>query len=211
MLFRSDAYSFVFEKPSNFEFLPGQYIKMFMNIKDPDSRGVSRYFTIAASPTEKNLMITTRIGKSVFKQKLGSLPIGSRVEMRGPFGTFVLNKDTRPRVFLAGGIGITPARSMMIYANDKKLNIPITLIVSFSRKEDIIFHDDLAGSENKNLKAIFLTERINEETIKKHVGNLRSSIFYITGPTSFVEAMEKLIKSLEVAEENIKTEDFPGY
>ena len=184
---------------------------MFLNIKNPDSRGVSRYFTVSSSPTEKNIRITTRIGKSTFKQKLNSLPIGSRVEMRGPFGTFVLNRDMRPRVYLAGGIGITPARSMMVYANDKNLNIPITLIVSFSRKEDIIFHDDLAGSENKNLKAFFLTERINEKIIKKNLVSLRISIFYITGPTSFVSAMEKLVKQMGVAEKNIKTEDFPGY
>ena len=212
----NDTYAFIFERPSKFTFLPGQYIKILLNIKNPDSRGVSRYFTVASSPTEKYLMVTTRIIQSSFKKTLHSLPIGSKVKTRGPWGSFILDeKDKRPRVYLAGGIGITPARSMSIFIRDKNLDILFTLLASFSKKDEVIFYDELTTFKNKNIKTIIkITSergRINENTIKENVGNTKNSIYYISGPTGFVEAMEKLIKSLGVAEENIKTEDFPGY
>ncbi|MBI4092030.1 MAG: FAD-dependent oxidoreductase [Candidatus Levybacteria bacterium] len=212
-----DTYSFYFERASTFEFIPGQYIKMVLNIENPDDRGTSRFFSIASSPTEKeHLMITTRILKSSFKKTLGSLPIGSEVQMRGPHGTFVLDEqDTKGKVYLAGGIGITPARSMLVYLRDKKIAIPFTLMVSFSNRNEIIFQEELnALSDDARKVAYVVTSedgRIDEEKISKNVPDLLDSLFYISGPGGFVEAMEKLAKSMGVREENIKSEDFPGY
>ena len=211
-----DTYSFYFARPSTFEFIPGQYIKMILNIENPDARGVSRFFSVASSPTEKeHIMITTRILESSFKKTLGGLPIGAEVQMRGPHGAFVLDeKDTRRKVYLAGGIGITPARSMLVYLRDKNLNTPFALMVSFSNKEEIIFQNELNLLSNDNRKIIYVVTseegRIDEEKIKKNVPDL-NSLFYISGSAGFVSAMEQLVKSIGVSRENIKTENFPGY
>lgn len=212
-----DTHSFYFERPSTFEFIPGQYIKMVLNIDNPDDRGVSRFLTIASSPTEReHLMITTRLIQSSFKKKLESLPIGSEVQMRGPHGMFTLDEqDTRGKVYLAGGIGITPVRSMLVYMRDKNLNNPFTLIASFSNREEIIFFDELNSISSEFRKVIYVATsevgRIDEEKIKKNVLYFRNSLFYISGPLVFVEAMEKLVRGLGVSEEDIKSEDFPGY
>src|SRR3989344_2592493 len=211
-----DTYSFYFTRPSTFEFIPGQYIKMILNIENPDERGISRFFTIASSSTENMFMITTRIIQSSFKKTLAALPIGAEVQMRGPHGTFVLDEqDPRGKVYLAGGIGITPARSMLVYLRDKNLNIPFTLMVSFSNGNEIIFQDELSSLSNNDRKIIYVVTseegRIDEEKIKKNAPDFLSSLFYISGPPGFVDAMEKLVMSLGVSEENIKTEDFPGY
>lgn len=212
-----DTYSFYFERPSSFEFIPGQYIKMVLNIEDPDDRGVSRFFSLPSSPTERgHLMITTRILQSSFKKTLGNLPLGAEVQMRGPHGAFILDeKDTRGKVYLAGGIGITPARSMLVYMRDKNLKIPFTLMVSFTSREEIIFFDELNPLLNEFRKIIYIVTseqgRIDEEKIRENVSDLLDSLFYISGPAGFASAMEKLVKSLGVSEENIKTEDFPGY
>ena len=213
----NDTYSFTFARSSTFEFIPGQYIKMVLNIDNPDDRGVSRFFTIASSPTEReHLMITTRLIQSSFKKKLESLPIGAEVQMRGPHGMFILDEqDLRGKVYLAGGIGITPARSMLVYLRDKNLNIPFTLMVSFSNRDEIIFQNELNSLSNEVRKIIYVVTseegRIDEEKIKKNVADILNSLFYISGPPGFVEAMEKLVKSLGVSEENIRAEDFPGY
>jgi len=212
-----DTYSFYFARPSTFEFIPGQYIKMILNIENPDERGVSRFFSLPSSPTERDhLMITTRILQSSFKKTLESLPLDAEVQMRGPHGMFVLDEqDPRGKVYLAGGIGITPARSMLVYLRDKNLNIPFTLMVSFSNGSEIIFQDELSSLSNNDRKIIYVVTseegRIDEEKIKKNVPDLPNSLFYISGPAGFVDAMEKLVRSLGVSEENIKTEDFPGY
>ncbi len=212
-----DTYSFYFERPENFEFIPGQYIKMVLNIENPDDRGTSRFFSLPSSPSERDhLMITTRLLQSSFKKKLGSLLIGTEVQMRGPHGMFVLDEqDRRQKIYLAGGIGITPARSMLVYMRDKNLSIPFTLMVSFSNRDEIIFFDDLSSLSNEVRKIIYVVTsdegRIDDEKIRKNIPDFLNSLFYISGPAGFVEAMEKLVKSLRVPEENIKAEDFPGY
>ena len=213
----NDTYSFTFARSSTFEFIPGQYIKMVLNIDNPDDRGTSRFFSLSSSPTERDhLMITTRILQSSFNKTLGSLAIGADVQMRGPHGMFVLDReDLRKKVYLAGGIGITSARSMLVFLRDKNLSIPFTLMASFSSREEIIFFDELSSLSNEVRKIVYVVTsqegRIDEEKIRKNVPNFSDSFFYISGPAGFVEAMEKLVKSLGVSEENIKAEDFPGY
>ena len=66
----SDAWDFYFKKPKNFQYEAGQYIKMKLDIKNPDNRGVTRYFTLSSSPADAFLMVTTRILKSTFKLRL---------------------------------------------------------------------------------------------------------------------------------------------
>lgn len=210
-----DTYSFYFARPSTFEFISGQYIKMILNIENPDERGISRFFTIASSSTEDMFMITTRIIQSSFKKTLAALPIGAKVQMRGPHGTFVLDeKDARQHIYLAGGIGITPARSMLVYMRDKNLNTPMTLIASFSERSELIFYDELNSLVNKVRKVVYIVTaeegRIDEGKIRKNAQEL-NSLFYISGPAGFVGAMKNLVKSIGVREENVKAEDFPGY
>src|SRR3989344_5705320 len=140
-----DTYFFYFDLAERgFVFLPGQYIDMVLPHKDPDNRGIERSFTIASSPLDKKyLMVTTKTIKSSFKKALENLKSSQPVEFNGPWGGFVLKEEeTFPRVFLAGGIGITPFHSMISYANTKKLLIPISLIVSFSRIEDLVFRSE---------------------------------------------------------------------
>lgn len=220
----SDAYSFYFKRPQGFDFLAGQYVKVTVDHKHPDERGTSRFFTIASSPTESYLMITTRIIQSSFKKTLIEQKIGSEVQMRGPHGAFVLDEsDTSPRIFLAGGVGVTPFRSMIVYAENKNLSIPMTLLASFSTKDEFIFYDELNSLSGNLRKIIFTitkpgdydwngeTGRIDEEKIKKHALDIYNSQFFIAGPAPYVEAMEKLVNSLGVSKENIKIENFPGY
>ena len=156
-----DIYSFYFNRLANadFDFVAGQYIRMILNIANPDERGTSRFFTVASSPLEKQyIMITTKIIKSSFKKKLLELWPKDMVKFYGPIGGFILNEeDKHERVFLAGGIGITPFHSMITYLHAKNLSIPITLIASFSTIEDLIFYEELSdiAKENPRIKVIY--------------------------------------------------------
>lgn len=224
-----DTYSFYFTKIKGFEFLPGQYLKMMIEGRFADDRGNSRYFTVASSPTEENyIFITTRIIKSAFKKNLFSLEKGFKVNVDGPFGNFIFDeKVKKPLVFLAGGIGITPFRSIIRYIFDKKINIPINLFSSFSKKEDIIFGEDFTNAQ-KNLPAfkyivtITKTEeskdmwngetgRIDRILIEKYVKNIHGRLYYIVGPTIMVSAIADILRNMGILSDNIKTEDFPGY
>lgn len=222
----SDAWRFYFEKPSNFKYSAGQYIKLFLDVKNPDSRGKTRYFTLSSSPTEKHLLITTRILKSTFKLKLGNLKIGTTVKMRGPWGDFVLPEDTsKPLVFIAGGIGMTPFRSIIKFANESKLKNKITLLVSYKTPDQILFREELdnISKKSRSIKIITTithseagnwqgeTGRIDEKFIKKHIENLKNNLYYVAGPDPLVEAMKKLLIGMKISEKQIITDGFPGY
>lgn len=106
-----DTFSFFFGREGmDFDYLPGQYVRMTLSHPAPDERGTSRFFTIASSPTgEREIMITTRVIESTFKKTLIALKPGQEVEMYGPLGKFVLDTgDQTPKVFLAEHLGLEP-------------------------------------------------------------------------------------------------------
>lgn len=229
----ADAYSFYFKRPKGYEFQPGQYLRIEILIDNPDVRGNSRLFTISSSPTEADyLIITTRIIQSSFKKTLDVMKIGTKVKIFGPYGVFTLNEEVKtPRVFLAGGIGITPLHSMITYAVDKSLSISITLITSFRTPEDIVFGQEMRDiaknhswlklvetvtrPEESKIPWTGLTGRIDANLIKNSTRpsklEERSGIFYISGPPTMVDALAETVKSLNVPTENIKVEKFTGY
>ncbi|MDQ3947940.1 MAG: Rieske 2Fe-2S domain-containing protein, partial [Thermoproteota archaeon] len=91
-----------------------------------DPKGPIRHFTISSSPTENFIMFSTRIRDSPYKKRLSTLDEGATVKVRGPEGQFVLHEDySKPAVFLSGGIGVTPFRSIVKYATDKQLPLKI--------------------------------------------------------------------------------------
>ena len=203
-----------------------------------DPKGPIRHFTISSSPTENFIMFSTRIRDSPFKKRLSTLEEGSRVKVRGPEGQFVLHEDySKPAVFLSGGIGVTPFRSMIKYATDKQLPLKIVMFDSNRNRDNILFKkefDDWANI-NKNLKIIYTISedeqqqqsssstandwrgeygRIDKAMILKYLDSyiLSNSIFYICGPPSMLKAMQSLLQDhLEIPKERIKIEEFTGY
>lgn len=234
-----DAWRFYFDKTSltDFSFVPGQYVKMFLDIPSPDERGTSRSFSIVSSPLDTNVLsITTKIGSSAFKQTLAMLVPGTQVKFFGPMGRFILNGDeNRPHIFLAGGIGITPFHSMLLYAAAKKLSFPIMLFVSFSTIEEMVFYDGLMkiAEDYPTIKVVYTitqpevipsaatkdginvwtgeTGRISADLIKKYAPEFMNSLFYISGPPVMVDAMLVIVQEMGVPEEQVRKEKFIGY
>lgn len=214
----NDVTSFIFQRPNNLQYKAGQYIVMYLDVND-DPEGPSRPFTLASSPTEDILMITTHIRDTPFKRRLDSLDIGIEVNARGPLGRFILQEDADHMVMIAGGIGITPFRSMIRYATDKMLNNKITLLYSnndsrFPHKDEF----DAMISMNKNLKVVYTVTgidlewkgrvgRINEAMIREYCD--LDSLFYICGPPGMVDGISKMLK--DIGAKKILTEGFIGY
>ena len=210
-----DTYSFNFNSDISFDWQAGQYL--ILKIDDQE-----RQLTISSSPTEKTIQITTRIRQeSEFKQKLNNLKIGEVVEARGPFGSFVLPVHSSPSTvhcFLAGGIGITPFRSMIKYNIDAKLNIPMFLIYSNSDSEFVYKKElDQWQKENDFIKIYYHNSSIFGHLDVAKLSSLISnhysliSCFWSVGPKEFVNSMEDILEELKVPQDNIKTEKFIGY
>jgi ferredoxin-NADP reductase len=221
--------AFQFEKPSDFAFKAGQYIDL--TISDSQNGSANRLthtFSIASSPFDKELLVTTRIRNTVFKQALSILPIGSGVKIEGPMGSFSLHNNTaRPAVFLAGGIGIAPFLSMLSYATGEKLRHPIVLFYANRYLEDAAFMDPLWKLERANPRFRFVptltrtdknyrgwkgeTGHINSEMLVAQVGIVRGPIYYIAGPPTMVAATRRTLCEVDVDEDDIRTEEFAGY
>lgn len=225
--------SFFFEPEEKVEWLPGQYFYITLpKLIHEDPKGDARHLTNSASPTEGSIVrITTRLRKeSGFKQTLDSLPIGSVVEGKGPNGIFCIDeKSLGNHIFLAGGIGITPFRSIIKYALDKNLGINMSLVYSNSLPEEITFREDMEKwtKNHQNFKLYTTiskpdessqkwegaTGRIDENLINKLFGkdDIQKSTFWLSGPPVFVSAMEDLLSKIRVPLDNIRTEKFTGY
>ena len=213
-----DVFSTYFSK--GFDYKPGQYLMLEIDVEDPE--GNTRPLSIASSPTEDFILLSTKIRGTPFKQKLAALNAGGKVKVMGPMGNFILKEDAKEIVFLGGGIGITPFRNMIKYACDKKLPIKMTLLYSNKAPADICYKDEwpLFEEQNPNLKVVNTitdattnwngrTGRINEAMIREF--SSADTLFYICGPPGMVTALSELLKTMNVPISNIKIEKFAGY
>ena len=232
--------AFYFEKPDGFDFIAGQYVTVsLINPPETDNEGNSRFFSLITAPYENYLGVATRIRDTAFKRILKNLPLDSEVMITGPDGSFCLDKDaSKPAVFLIGGIGITPVFSILKNAAYEKLPHQLFLFYSNKRPEDAAFLKELQNleKENKNFKLIATmtaptesrspdqsvgkkskqawlgeTGFINKEMIQKHLKDLNSPIYYMSGPPMMVKAMRELAEKIGAIDDNIKFEEFAGY
>jgi ferredoxin-NADP reductase len=221
--------AFHFEKPSNWTFKAGQFLDMtLLDPPETDAEGNSRTFSIASGPHEDSLMIATRMRDTAFKRVLSTMPLGSAVKIEGPSGDLTLAaKAKRPAVFLAGGIGITPFRSIVFQAAKEKLAHRIFLFYSNRWPEDTPFLDELQAleKENPNYKLIAsMTEmtksprswhgevgRIDKEMLSRYLKDAISPIYYIAGPPEMVKGLHTMINNTGVGDGDIRAEEFIGY
>jgi glycine betaine catabolism B len=201
-----DISSFRLKPDEELKYMPGQW--MYVRL----SPELKHHFTISSSPTEPFLQFTTKSTGSEYKKELWTKKTDDTVEINGSFGSFVLDEsDTTPRLFIAGGIGITPFRSMMKYLLDKNSDLPHTLLYSVKSANEAAFKDLLLSSSNTRVIETELEGRIDEEKIHKYCPDWKERTWWVCGPPSMVIAFVELAQKMGVAPEKIKSEEFTGY
>lgn len=221
--------AFLLEKPAGFDFKPGQAMEVKLeNPSETDAEGNSRAFSIASAPHEPYVMFATRMRDSAMKNSLKKIPLGTELQVDGPWGDLKLHtRATRPAVFLAGGIGITPFRSIVLDAAKNKLPHKLWLFYSNHRPEDAPFLEELerAERENPNFKMIATMTNMNKSSrpwrgktgfvdkkmLTEAIGDLNAPIYYIAGPGAMLNAMKKMLLEAGVNEDDIRAEEFAGY
>lgn len=219
----SNIYTFYFAHAGNVDYVPGQFIELSLPHDFPDDRGQKRWFTLSSSPTEKLLGITTRIDSespSTFKQALVSLSEGQEVTMADPMGDFVLPIDKKRRlVFIAGGIGITPYRSMVKWLIDNEENREIELIYGVNDVNDAVFIE-LFSEYGLNVQIVPTTTpsnwlgesgQLDTGIIRKLISDFSNKLFYISGPEQMTEKIHAVLKDAGVPKSDLVGDYFPGY
>ena len=228
--------AFQFEKPAGWTFKPGQFVDItLMNPPETDAEGNTRGFSISAAPHEPFIMVTTRLRDTAFKRVLKSMPLQTEAKIEGPFGNLILhNNATRPAVLLAGGIGITPFRSIVINAAREMLHHRIFLFYSNRRPEDAAFLEELQALEQQNhyyrlIATMTEAEKsnhpwkgevglINYQMLDRHLKAVGSPdwysagpVYYIAGPPQMVRDLQAMLAHAGVDSDDIRIEEFSGY
>lgn len=221
--------AFEFEKPAGFRFEAGQALEVkLLAPKETDSEGDSRAFSIASAPSAPRLQIATRLRGTAFKRALGSMPLGTAVELDGPFGSLTLHKNAaKPAVFVAGGIGITPFMSILRQAAADRSPRSFILLTSNRRPEDAPFFDELEALAKTLTGLRFVPTMTQAQTssrswtgrrgpitaqfIAEAAADIAGSVCYAAGPPAMVAAMKKTLIEAGADEDAIRTEDFQGY
>jgi ferredoxin-NADP reductase len=211
--------AFRFAKPAGFSFKPGQSVSLALIDPPAEPNSARRTFSLASAPFEDELAVATRMREgSAFKRTLKALPDGAQVRLTGPLGHMTLHEDpARAAVFIAGGIGITPFRSMLLQAEHDRLEHRLLLAYSNRRREHAAFLAELQALEERNPRFRLLAPMsdvdgmINEEMLQRFTADAAAPVYYIAGPPAMVEAMKAILARNGVIADDVRSEEFFGY
>ena len=218
---------FAFAKPADFVFEAGQYVAMMLsNLIAPDTRAGVRSLSISSAPCEEDLYFTMRRGDSGFKQTMFALKPGDTVTATKAIGHFTLSHaaDGLPIVFLVGGIGVTPVRSILKQAEHDQSTRAFTVLYSNRFAKDAAFHEELKNLALPHLRYVGTLSQettpcaetneergyICESMLRKYVPDVTGVWYYLVGAPAFIEAMEKMLTDLGVAKERQVCDPFTG-
>jgi ferredoxin-NADP reductase len=192
----------------------GQYVSVELPHDNPDGKGTKRWFTISSAPYEKIVQITTRVTDSSFKQALAKLRIGDELQLLDkPHGYFVWQQSDRPLVFVAGGIGVTPFRSMLKQRMHDRLPLTALLLYS-SRTPEVPFKDELQQwmKADPNLKVHYIVGApLTAARIAEIVPGLHESQVYLSGPQPLTAALSDALLEHGLRDAQLNRELFPAY
>jgi len=206
-----EIYSFVFQPTEAFSWIAGQYINLTMPDIPPSA--ADRLFTIASAPFEKYLLITTLLGTSPFKQRMKQLKLGEEIEADQLGGDFIWQDDGREKLYLAGGIGVTTYRPILL--DRLHQNLPNQATLLYAGKEGRRpFVAELRSIANKDHSLVikdYIDERLTVEVIFRDVPDASARTIYLSGSQLFAESLGEGLMQRGIPRPQIKYDWFDGY
>lgn len=216
------------EKPAGFTFTPGDHVAFELpNFPRKDPQGNWRAFSIASAPHDDHLLFASRLTDNDFKKAVGELEVGDEILISDPSGGFELPQQaTFPLMLFAGGIGITPFRSMIKYVVEQATPHQLTLVCANRHPEDALFHDELTAWDAGNPRFTYIpvitrpaglagwaghTGHIDHDFMTRYLRNVGRTLYYLAGTPRFVTSVRQLLLEHDVPEFLIRTDEFDGY
>ncbi len=209
------------ERPNGVEYHAGQFFMVSL-VDDPEVK-VSRAYSIASSPENKQYLEIGFDKVGVLTTKLFELKVGDKLKFKGPYGKFYFDPAYSGDIILLGaGTGITPLMGILRQCADKKLPNTVKLIYSVRTPEEIGYlrELDVRKSQNRHFSYdITITRpenahqewkgkigRINEALLRSTIAHPSKSIVFICGAKEFVFSMIGLLERIGLTKEQIKTD-----
>lgn len=214
--------SFRFTRPEALTYNPGQY--MIVTIQ-ASGKQLTHVFSFSSSPTEKDFLeFTKKFTASEYSIALKALKLGDSVKIDAPHGSFTFTGEYKKILLIAGGIGITPFRSICRYCTDLQIKSDIVLLYGCRSENDIAFGAELEEmqQQNSNLKVtVILSEASNKWTgkvgfvnanfIQKEVADYKERVFFACGPPAMIKAITDVVAELGLPQTQLKLESFTGH
>lgn len=221
------CYDYIFASNRPVTFAAGQYLDWTMHVRAPDNRGNRRAFTIASAPSEDKVRLGVKFypSPSAYKQTMLAMRPGDVVYGSQLAGSFTLPKDRDEKLaFLAGGIGVTPFRSMiqeMVLSGERR---DAVLFYGNNKADEIAYADVFDKAEREiGLRTVYAVAKevpagsnmhhgfIDANLITRELPDYKDRTFYISGPRAMVTRFEKVLRELGIGHMRIKTDFFPGF
>lgn len=205
----------------------GQWVYLELPDEDGSDGGLRRAYSIASAPHEiessngEMLFAVKRAGAT--SSQLCDRKEGDRLWLQGPFGRFILTHDaSHPVVFIAGGIGVTPLRSMIVESVYRNADRSLSLLLSCKTKEEIPYHEDLRRLSDTESNFVYSPTCTREES-KEWVGSrsriskdqlehlLSASVeteWYLCGPDALMDDLSAILLEIGIDKKKIHTEKF---
>jgi len=212
---------FTFTRPDGYSFRPGQHLTLTLDTRDGRR---TETFSHSDAPADPHSRILTRMTGSPFKDALAALAPGDAAEMSGPGGRLVVPEGTRRVAFLVGGVGITPASSivrdsvaratalecLVFYGNNDESCMPLlaefesyAAAVPAVRRVDVLLTAGDAWTGERGF--------ITADVVRRHCDPLDGWLWIVSGPPAMVDAMRPVLDELAVPEGSTMFELFTGY
>jgi glycine betaine catabolism B len=207
-------------RPPGWDFVPGQFIAVTVQ---SEGRTHVRCYSISSAPEATGyLEISVRRQGLVSNLLHDTVRPGASLVVKPPAGSFVYpERDARPVVLVAGGVGITPVMSMLRHAVATQPERPITLLYSVREPSDLAFADELSliGRRHSQVRVVvtvtgptvhdvFRRGRIDRDLIREVVHDPAGAVFLMCGPTPMLDAVRQALTDIGLDGDQVRSEAF---
>jgi len=209
---RGDTWTLVMQPDGHpgFRFGPGQFAWLTVWGSPFKITGHPFSFSSSAAVTDGHVDLTIR-NLGDFTSVIYKVPVGQRVYLDGPYGTFTIGNPADMHVLIAGGVGITPMMSMIRTLADRGDKRPVILLYGSKDWESITFREQLeALKERLNLKIVHVLLNppagwtgeqgyISAEMFRRHLPPPYSDHeYFICGPGVMMDTIEEALGEMHV-------------
>lgn len=212
-------------EPKSADFKAGQYIqvhsKPYLEVREE----VSRAYSLSSLPSEKGNfeIIVRQVPNGVCTTFLHQhLKEGEELTLRGPFGDFYLREGADNLIFIAGGSGLAPIKSLVFDIMEKGLNKKMTFFFGAVSKRDLYYTELFTELEktNPNFRYIPALSRpapednwtgasgLITDVVRAHIASTESMQAYLCGSPGMLNACVDTLTSIGLPEEDIFFDKF---
>jgi len=205
-------------EPRTIDYIPGQYVQVFVPACEKSPQPVSRAYSISSDPADKNFieLIARRtpggISSTYFFEYL---KVGDELKFTGPYGQFKISQTQSPMVFIAGGSGMAPIKCMLHYLKNTGSKRQAVYYFGANKVSELVWPELMRQFEKDlpNFRFVPVIADPQEkwagqrglvtEAVKRDLKNAEQYEAYLCGSPGMVDAAIKTLKELEISDDKI--------